>query len=161
MEEEEEEEEKKEEVKYKYTFLRHEESKSNKYGPIVGRDPILTEEGKENAKKIKGYYDYALISIMKRTRQTFELSNINANHIEYSSLCREYRNEPASLLIEEKQIMESSKDFYDRIKLLKQYLIQLGEKHKTIIIVTHHGVIEEITEKSVNNGEFIGTNIIF
>jgi broad specificity phosphatase PhoE len=144
--------------KYKYTFLRHTESKFNKIGPIAGKDPQLTEEGIEDAKKITGHYNYALVSIMERTKETFKLSNIKADHIEYSSLCREQRDIRSNWLRDEKSVKESNLDFHFRIHQLKQYLQYLGQSYDRIIIITHHGVIKEITHKSLNNGESIGVN---
>lgn len=143
---------------YKYTFLRHQESKYNKYGPISGYDPILTEEGKNNAKLLEGSYDYAMVSILTRTKQTFEYSRITADSIEYSSLCREKMHGKSNLLREEKNISEDHGDFRERILLLKKYLILKGEKYDRILIVTHHEVIEEITEQSVKNGHYVKLN---
>ena len=146
-----------------YTFIRHTESLYNRDG-VSGRDPELTDQGREDATKLSGTYEYALISCMKRARETFELApNLTASIVEYTSLCREKMSEHFSapnLMKGEENIGEDEKAFEFRISLLKQFLQYKGKQHDSILIVCHQGVIEAITGERLHNGESIGVNVL-
>lgn len=145
-----------------YTFVRHTESNYNRNGDPYEFDSPLTEEGRLAAPQLVGRYDYALISFMGRTRETFQLSGLDAPIIEYSSLCRERFNVKgnlSSLLCTERNVREKKKDFQFRMSLLKAYLQYLSETHKHILIVTHQGVIAALTSQHhAANGEMIHVN---
>lgn len=144
-------------MEYRYTFLRHSESEFNKF-PSNNKDPPLTYDGKNNAKTLKGDFDYVLISFMGRTIETFNLSSIVSRSIEYSSLCREMMDHNSNLLKEEKRIYEKYEEFVERMKILKSFLIEKSKKYNKILIVTHQRVILELTEQDVDNGTFVKIN---
>lgn len=145
-----------------FVFLRHTESIYNKKG-ISGRDPKLTTEGRTAASKLEGNYEYALVSCMRRARETFSYAvDLTAGDVEYSSLCREkisgVRYSGSNLMEGEENIDETEEDFQFRIALLKTFLRYKAQEYETILIVCHSGVIEEITGEKMKNGQSIGVN---
>lgn len=131
-----------------YTFIRHGESLFNKY-KASGRDPELTDDGRICAAELSGNYDYALVSCMRRARETFLYApNLTANAIEYSSLCREIISNGASkpnLMEGEENIEEDDEAFAFRMQLLKEFLRHKAEKYGTILVVCHYKVIKALT----------------
>lgn len=145
-----------------FTFLRHSQSVYNRDGKS-GRDPRLTKDGRDNASQLKGDYEYALVSCMRRTRETFSYaSNLTAGDVEYNALCREKisgaRHSGSNLMKGEENIDETEEDFQFRISLLKTFLRYKAKEYETILIVCHSGVIEAITGERMGNGESIGLN---
>lgn len=137
-----------------YTFIRHAQSLQNRDG-VSGRDPELTAEGREMASKLEGHYAYALVSCMKRARETFEYApNLTANVVEYHSLCREKMSErftDAHLMKGEDAIGEDEDEFNYRMSLLKRFLEHRAEKYGTILIICHQGVIQALTSEKLHN----------
>lgn len=147
--------EKRREMK-QYTFIRHAQSLYNRDG-VSGRDPELTEDGRDTAATLEGHYDYALVSCMKRARETFEYApKLTAGVVEYSSLCREKMSErfnDANLMKGEDCIGEDEDEFIYRMALLKRFLEHRGKKYESILILCHQGVIHAMTAESLRNGQ--------
>lgn len=148
---------------HQYTFLRHCESLYNRDG-VGGYDPELTPDGRKCASKLKGEYDYVLVSCLQRTRETYGLApGLSGRVVEYSTLCREKmseRHNPANLLKGEEEIGETEEDFKHRISLLKKFLRHRAKQYDTILIVCHAGVIKEAIGEAASNGESFGVNIL-
>lgn len=145
-----------------FTFIRHTQSLYNRDG-VSGRDPELSEEGKEAASNLSGAYEYALISSMKRTRETFECAtNLTASVVECSSLCREKisGHSLSNMMNVEENMSEDDEDFDFRMSLLKKFLLLRGKQYDTILVVTHQGVIEAMTGERLKNGESYSTNTL-
>ena len=140
------------------TFLRHAQSLSNKYGTDT-INPSLSTEGKLQAKTLTGHYDLVIISPLKRTMQTFNLSQIKANVVQYSSLVREHIASNTSRLQNEGNLIETNEEFNYRINQLRLFLLNESRYYKNILVVTHHGVILALTGLSVNNGTFVKTTL--
>jgi broad specificity phosphatase PhoE len=132
------------------TFLRHGESENNKYHLHIV-DPSLTAKGKKQASLLSGHFDYIMISPLKRTIETFNNSSITGDNIEYSSLCRENIYSHSDLMQGE-NLMETREMFEERLKLLKLYI--KTKKYKNILIITHHGVIYNMTGYDLHNAEY-------
>ncbi len=147
-----------------FTFIRHGQSVYNRDG-VSGPDPELTKEGVRKASQLKGNYQYALVSCMKRTRETFHYAkDLNAEIIEYSSLCREKmsgKDHSGSNLMEgEENMDENEDDFQYRMSLLKLFLLHKGKDYDHILIIGHSGVIEAMTGEKVGNCEIVSLNTL-
>lgn len=142
---------------YTFTFVRHAQSIYNRDGKS-GPDPALSSEGREQASLLDGKYDYALVSCMSRTKETFNLSNIDCKAVEYSSLCREAMSPGmvSNLMAGEKGVYEADDDFDLRMNLLTSFLEQKAIEYDNILILCHYGVIRHITGEELGNTESIG-----
>lgn len=139
-----------------YTLIRHAESLYNKNG-VSGRDPELSEAGRACASELSGDYDYALVSCMRRARETFLYApDLNATIVEYSSLCREKMSSghsKSNLMEGEESINEDEEAFEFRMQLLKKFLRYKAKQHDYILVVCHSGVIEALIGERAANGE--------
>lgn len=147
-----------------FTFIRHTQSLYNK-DHVSGRDPELSDKGREMATQLEGSYEYALISNMKRARETFECAyNLTASVVEISSLCRENvsdiesKHGPSNMMKGEENNSEDDIDFDFRMSLLRKFLLYRASQYDTIVIVTHQGVIKAMTGEKLKNGECFSTN---
>lgn len=146
-----------------FTFVRHTQSLFNR-DHVSGRDPELTDKGREMATQLEGSYEYALVSNMKRARETFEHAhNLTASIVDISSLCREHiggKHADSNMMKGEENNCEDDKDFAFRMSLLRQFLLLKADQYDTILIVTHQGVIKAMTGENLKNGESFGTNTL-
>lgn len=137
------------------TFLRHGESENNKYHLSVN-NPSLTATGKHQASLLSGHFDYIMISPLKRTIETFKHSSITGNTIEYSTLCREHVYSNSDLMVDE-NYKETAEMFNERIELLKMYIKM--KTYKSILIITHSGVIKKMTGHDLVNADYVTIKI--
>jgi len=138
------------------TFLRHGQSITNKY-KTNDINPVLTYEGIQQVSGLSGHFDYIMISPLKRTIETFTHSMITGDNVEYSTLCREKMNHQSNLMHGE-NIYETDMMFNERIKLLKLYIQLKSKLYNHILIITHHGVVNNLIHESLLNAESITVN---
>ncbi len=127
-------------------LLRHCESIFNAFGHDL-KDCSLSQLGKEQAGHIKGKYDLVILSPLKRTRQTLELSNITYNKLQINELAREHKIDMCDFLEEENFIIETEEELYIRIEKLKKYLnlVQKNNPKDKILLISHYDIIWHMT----------------
>ncbi len=140
----------------KVTFLRHCRSIYNEKNDS-DKDCDLAEYGKAQAAALTGEYDIVVCSIMKRARETLRLSQIKANKIVYSDLCREHKQTICDFLPDEDLAdKESEEAMVRRIRTFKAWMKkQWGASNKRILVVTHADFVYFLNNftKYLDNGE--------
>jgi len=101
-------------------LVRHGQSFFNAFGHMT-YDTKLTDFGKLQAKNIKLEVDLVVCSIMTRTIETLQNSNVKYTNIVYSKNAREHLNSNIiNYLQNEDLVDESMEDFKIRISNLKK-----------------------------------------
>lgn len=132
----------------KVAFLRHAESIYNKY-LVSEKDCELTELGKEQATNLEGQYDVVICSIMKRTCQTLDHSELTYGHLIFTDLCRENRQDICDFLPHEDETKkETPEELETRIKTFTYFLKSQVSPHQTVLVVSHGDFIHTIGKKS-------------
>ena len=129
------------------TFLRHAQSIFNR-DLTSEKDCELTEYGIEQAKQIKGTYDVIICSILKRTKQTLQCSELSCKHLYFTDLCREIRRDICDFLEEEDETqLETEEEIQRRIKGFKEFLRSRAKEGDKVLIISHRDFIHEIGKK--------------
>lgn len=140
----------------KVAFLRHAESIFNKY-LTSEKDCELTELGKEQATKVEGQYDVVVCSIMKRTCQTLDYSDLTYGRLIFTDLCREKKTTICDYLPhEDEKIIDTDEQLEERIKTFTYFLKSQVSPYQTVLVVSHGDFIHAIGKKSQaypNNAE--------
>ncbi|AVK76389.1 PGAM Histidine phosphase domain containing protein [Pandoravirus neocaledonia] len=129
------------------TLLRHAESTFNRDGES-GPDAAITPQGAAQASTLSGDYDYALVSAMRRARETWAASGIAATRVEFTTLARERQSKtPCNGLEGEKGAGEDDEAFAFRMRQLWDTILWLGTRHDRILALTgkHVGNCQSIT----------------
>ena len=142
---------------YRFTLIRHGESFYNRDGDDRP-DPGLTPLGIEQAQQLEGNYAYALVSCLKRARETFANSALQCQVVEISSLCREKATMVPNCMMGEVGFYENDEAFALRMRLLKLFLAEKSMIYDTIVVITHYGVIQALTWELLGNGKTTQTN---
>jgi len=141
------------------TLLRHEQDLFNIHEDIP--NPSLSSEGFLKAKDLTGTFDICIISPLKRTLETINTSQIQLTHKELktSILNREIRQNISDFLEVEITLGETDNEtedeFSSRMVCLRRELSEYLRLYKNILVVSHGGVIQALTNKIVQYGEFI------
>lgn len=140
----------------KLTFLRHCRSIFNEL-QYSDKDCDLSVKGEEHARELKGEFDIAICSVMKRARRTLDLSQIRTKSIVYTTLCREWRNDICDFLPDEdeKTERESKEDLALRMEAFKSW-VKTNYQGLNVLVVCHADFVFCLTngEKYLENGEF-------
>ena len=132
----------------KVSFLRHAESIFNKY-LTSDKNCELTEYGKEQASKVSGHYDIVICSIMKRTCQTLDYSQLTYGKLMFTDLCREKKTTICDYLEHEDETkIDSDEDLELQIKRFLSFLKSQVSPHQTVLVVSHGDFIYAIGKKS-------------
>jgi broad specificity phosphatase PhoE len=142
----------------KITFLRHCKSIFNEL-LYSDKDCDLSVRGVEQARALQGDYDVVICSVMRRARRTFELSQIRASLVEYTMLCREWRNDICDFLDHEDETKdrESKEELAQRVDAFCSWVkSKYQQSGKRILVVTHADFVHVLTggAKYLENGEF-------
>lgn len=121
------------------TFMRHAESLGNRHGAEAGKDVSLSDNGRNQAKSMSGYFDCVITSCMKRAKQTLEFSNIKSKAVFTTHLARERMNSDINDYLEtESQLeVETIDDLKHRFTQLKALIRKLSETYPHILIISH------------------------
>lgn len=123
-------------------LVRHGESRWNRFNDI-SPDVALTDIGQLQARNVVLNVDLVVCSPMRRARETLEHSKISYKKIICSENAREHKNGlGCNYLHNEKNEQE---DFISRMEIFRKELDILKDNHKSIVVVTHHGVIKALT----------------
>lgn len=140
------------------TCLRHAESVFNR-DLTSEKDCDLSERGIQQAEQITGQYDVIICSLMKRTRQTLQYSQLSCKHLHFTELCREVRRDICDFLEgEDETKLETEEEIQKRLKEFKQYLKEKTEVGQKVLIICHRDFIHELNHKKGDlpkNAEFI------
>lgn len=139
----------------KIELLRHAQSLFNRYG-IDERDCGITNQGREQASKIEGYWDLVICSPMRRCRETLEASQIKYGELKIEEMCRERRDSQCDFFYKEEVPKESVEELLERCSQFKNLLRELRKKYNTILVVSHSGFIWHLTSFLNENGHRIG-----
>lgn len=131
----------------KVNFLRHAESVFNA-NLTSEKDCNLTDTGRYQASKLEGEYDIVICSIMKRTCQTLDHSNIKYGRLIFTDLCREKRQDICDYLPHEEEIKETDEELEKRITSFLYFLKSQVSRYNTVLVVSHGDFIHTIGKKS-------------
>ncbi|MHB1952255.1 MAG: phosphoglycerate mutase family protein [Sulfobacillus sp.] len=124
------------------TCIRHAHSVHNA-GDGVSTDGGLSEQGKEQARKLEGHYRLVVCSVQKRARETLSCSNISYDHVIYTELCREQKNgrPDTKLSTDDDNGTESEQELLARIETFKQFVRDKANEFQTTeVCVISHGM---------------------
>jgi broad specificity phosphatase PhoE len=131
----------------KVQFLRHAESIFNA-NLTSEKDCDLTEKGKQQASELKEHYDIVVCSIMKRTCQTLDTSNITYGRLIFTDLCRENRQDICDFLPHEDETVKESEDqLQDRIKVFTYFLKSQVSRYNNVLVISHGDFIHTLGGK--------------
>jgi broad specificity phosphatase PhoE len=140
----------------KVSFLRHAESIFNR-DLTSEKDCALTEKGIEQAKKVSGYYDVVFCSIMKRTCQTLDHSELRYGRLIFTDLCREKKTTICDYLpYEDESLVDTDEQLEKQIRSFLYFLKSQASPYQNILVVSHGDFIHAIGKKSKpypNNAE--------
>jgi len=140
----------------KVAFLRHAESIFNKY-LTSEKDCELTEDGKEQAAKVDGQYDIVFCSIMKRTCQTLDYSDLQYGRLIFTDLCREKKTTICDYLpYEDETVVDTDEQLEKQIRSFLYFLKSQVSPYQTVLVISHGDFIHAIGKKSQpypNNAE--------
>ena len=129
------------------SFLRHAQSIFNR-DLTSEKDCSLTDLGIEQASKIKGTYDVIICSIMKRTKETLQYSQLNSKKLLFTDLCREIRRDICDFLEEEDETkQESEEEALKRIQKFKEFVREKTEKEDKLLVICHGDFIHLLGKK--------------
>lgn len=136
----------------KVTYIRHAESIFNVDSSSKLHDCGLTTVGIEQASLLQGEYDLALISPLKRARETLEYSQIKYHKLETLHILREYKEDPCDYFEDEQEIPESEEELTERQDSFIKYLYDL-RGYRTVIVISHGELLNGIIGKGLRNTE--------
>lgn len=140
----------------KVSFLRHAESVFNKY-LTSEKDCELTPEGVEQAKKVQGHFDIVFCSIMKRTCQTLDHSELTYGRLVFTDLCREKKTTICDYLpYEDETVVDTDEQLENQIQRFLYFLKSQVSPHQTVLVVSHGDFIHAIGKREKpypNNAE--------
>jgi phosphohistidine phosphatase SixA len=122
------------------TIMRHGESEWNVGLNKLDFNSNLTENGKNLAEKLEGYYDIVICSTLKRTLQTLEASNIKYNTLLRTNLCDGVDGKT------KEQVINNVIEF-------KKYVKELDPVKNKILVISHMYFIKEFCGKELRNLE--------
>ena len=138
----------------KVYFLRHAQSTWNAHKEWA-RDVPITDEGKEQAKKVVGFVHTVICSPLKRAKQTLKNSNLLYDKIIHSESCREIKNGTLCDYLEgeDANYCETVEDIDKRINDLKNIIFELKKENPNMLvgIVSHCGFIQYLTGNYLDN----------
>lgn len=152
----------------KITFIRHAESEYNHAvnNNLVLFDPkyincSITSKGQQQAKLLNFKFDLLIMSILRRTHETYLHSNIETVFCQIEPLFREHRKDISDFIEGEEMIQETDEEIKNRVLLVSNYLKNLKEKYENVGIITHRDFIKAYMkcvydeECVLNNCEYI------
>lgn len=124
-------------------FCRHAQSMNN-----LGHNSIdspLSPEGRLQATKLQGYFDYIVCSPLRRAQETLHYSNITYGEL---IICPEFKERifcESEAMLHDKRTSESDEEFFPRIEKFRQILTNLcnkvrpaeGQPVKKILLIGH------------------------
>jgi broad specificity phosphatase PhoE len=127
-------------------LIRHAESQGNT-SEFGGADPRLSKRGQDQAAQVKGSVDLVIISPMKRTLETYLLSQISCSKVIVSDLVREwmgggkgeYRQGETPTKVETAQHLRKRADI--AIEFLK------AQPEQRIAVISHSGFLSTLTDR--------------
>jgi broad specificity phosphatase PhoE len=140
----------------KVTFLRHCRSIFNEL-KTSDKDCDLSDFGRGQAVGLLGNWDIIVCSVMKRTRKTLELSQIKADKIFYSELCREVKRDICDFLEgENENEKETDEQLVARVENFKRWMRFMFYKRKyypwsrepRILVITHADFVYELNGRT-------------
>jgi broad specificity phosphatase PhoE len=141
----------------KLEVVRHAQSIFNKY-LTSEKNCDLTEEGKQQAKALKGHWDIVFCSPMKRTAETLALSKITYGKLIYTRLCREKRSDICDFLEEENETQkETDQELQERIQSFLLFVKSVASQFQSVLVVTHGDFIHALGKQQhpyPKNAEF-------
>lgn len=134
-------------------FLRHGETYFTKYG-IFEADVPLIADGIIKAQQINLTVDTVICSPLRRTRETLHHSNIIYSELIISELAREEMNgNQINYLIGERIVLEEN--FTQRLEALKSLINTYTLCGKSVLVISHHGVISKLVNVNPAPGQLI------
>jgi broad specificity phosphatase PhoE len=134
-------------IKKNVWIIRHAESEANAQSTLEHlkdkpdkyfANTCLTENGKQQAKKIQGPTQLLVISPLRRTLETYVYARLHASRVETTSLVREYNvYGPNSRFEYESDAVETYDEFNKRMDKFLEWLKNQPEHDITIL---SHGV---------------------
>lgn len=131
-------------------FIRHGESRFNRYGENT-LDVDLTDLGRLQSMNLTYDVDLVICSPLFRARQTLRFSKLTYRKLIYSELCSEHKNGLLANYLNEEETQETDEMFQKRIAQFMGMLVRIRQNYNSIAVVTHHGVIGQLTGQNVNN----------
>lgn len=131
----------------KINFLRHAESIFNA-NLTSEKDCDLTAKGIAQASDLSGHYDIVVCSIMKRTCQTLDHSQITYGKLIFTDLCREKKQDICDYLPYEEEIKETDQELALRIHKFTCFLKNQVSKYNRVLVISHGDFIHSIGNKS-------------
>lgn len=129
-------------------FIRHAESQGNT-GEWGGPDPLLSVQGELQACKLKGSVELLVVSPLKRTLQTYALSDMTSTRrLVFSELFRERRGDGLGEYMageDPKTCKETDVQFCQRLEEARQFL--LDQPESKIAVVTHSVFLAAFTHR--------------
>ena len=126
------------------TLLRHATSLFNAQGLHL-RDIDITENGKQDCKRISGNYDLVICSTLKRARQTLDNTTVIYENLVFTDLCREYLDgNIINYYNGETATRETLAQLKSRIASFKMMLHEYSVKYKNILVISHYGFLKEL-----------------
>ena len=127
------------------TFIRHAQSLHNATGDIIVNCG-LSDAGVEQAKKIDISFDCVVLSPLRRTLQTYALSQIKTKVVLLSALFREHHplGHPSNFLENEDMKMEQPQQFQKRVGQAMEFLKNLP--YQNVCVITHHDFTAEFSK---------------
>eukprot|EP01065_Artemidia_motanka_P019425 TRINITY_DN23082_c0_g1_i1.p1 TRINITY_DN23082_c0_g1~~TRINITY_DN23082_c0_g1_i1.p1 ORF type:complete len:166 (+),score=52.58 TRINITY_DN23082_c0_g1_i1:56-499(+) len=124
-------------------LVRHAESVTNATGEDVV-DAELSALGREQAARLGGEYDVALVSPLRRTKQTWELSGMSAREVRECIDCRECVIDDCDRMEHEPLFVESEEVVAARVQRLLSILREAARDHPRVVVVTHSELMSEL-----------------
>ncbi len=129
------------------SFLRHGQSIFNR-DRTSEKDCSLTEQGQKQAEQVTGDYDIIICSILKRTRETLQYSQLSSKKLYFTDLCREMKKDICDFLEgEDPTKLESLEELQKRITEFKQYLKEKVEPGQKVLVICHRDFIYHIGQE--------------
>ena len=124
-------------------FFKHTESTYNSgLTKSNCRNPVLSENGINQAKKIMIDVDCVILTPLKRSIQTFSNAQVKCSHVEICDLFRERMVGEDNFLEREDYKFETQEEFENRIKKSIEKL----KEYSKIKFISHFGFINEFTK---------------
>lgn len=150
------------------TIIRHVESEYNSTS-IDSRDCGITHSGKLAASRLIGYYDFVLVSPLRRALQTLKHSKITYGKVVIVDLLREHKLNECDFLEGEQFMIESETDIIVRVCQFRKLLLEFiasnlnsalsltpneDNPNKKILLITHADFVWYLTSKIQGNERF-------
>ena len=142
------------------TVLRHCESVFNVDPQSSQRDCPLSLAGELQAAALQPpeeRYDLALVSPLRRARQTLELSGIAYGKLEVCALAREHKTDPCDFFDGERaDRAESEPEIIARAARLRRHLAAAAKRCDRVLLVAHAGLVWYLTASTGPDGDRYG-----